>query len=419
MDRRLDPRSIVTPYAFAVHPDLLGMPLATPWQRFGAIFLDLIVIWFISQVGGAPLAVASTILLFWLATRKPSRDAFGTIFRIAVGCLGVLVLTGTVLGVLALRYGDVIQGFLDEADSGIQIQRTGILSPDSLEQGGEEEFGFLDFARGARITLELQEAVTQEEAQALMNELVVSAYGGGLPRNEIRDLVAGVIPEDAEWFPNSEAMLEMAMANLAAETGGAQTTVGPSGDSAEGSGAESGQEEPVLSPAALDSIAQLNRTIQRGQDDQADLERDLSRAEAALRDEESQGLLAWLWSLVDDLGIGFGWAAIYLTITHAWWRGVSVGKKIFRIRVVMIDKRPLNWWLSFERAGGYAAGFATGLLGFAQIFWDPNRQAIHDKVSETIVIQDGKAPVPGPWIEQGKSQWTRDGHGEQTATVPD
>ena len=69
----------------------------------------------------------------------------------------------------------------------------------------------------------------------------------------------------------------------------------------------------------------------------------------------------------------------------------------------MIDKRPLNWWLSFERAGGYAAGFATGLLGFAQIFWDPNRQAIHDKVSETIVIQDGKEPVPGPWIGEGKA----------------
>jgi hypothetical protein len=79
----------------------------------------------------------------------------------------------------------------------------------------------------------------------------------------------------------------------------------------------------------------------------------------------------------------------------------------------------LNWWLSFERAGGYAAGFATGLLGFAQIFWDPNRQAIHDKVSETIVIQDGQQPVPGPWIEEGKSQWTSGPHGEQSTPGAD
>ena len=68
-------------------------------------------------------------------------------------------------------------------------------------------------------------------------------------------------------------------------------------------------------------------------------------------------------------------------------------------------RRLSRWWLSFERAGGYAAGFATGLLGFAQIFWDPNRQAIHDKVSETIVIQDGKAPLPGPWIDEGRAMW--------------
>ena len=33
--------------------------------------------------------------------------------------------------------------------------------------------------------------------------------------------------------------------------------------------------------------------------------------------------------LIDDLGIGFGWAALYLTVTHAWWKGTSVGKKVF------------------------------------------------------------------------------------------
>jgi hypothetical protein len=415
MDRRLDPRSIVTPYAFAVHPDLLGMPLATPWQRLGAIVLDLIVIFFLSNLGVAPLAIASTLLLFWLATRKPGRDAFGTLFRIAVGCLGLMVLTATVLVVLWLRYGDDVQRALDEADSGIQIQGPGVLSPDSLGQGGDGELGFLDIALGARRAFELQEAATREEAQALMNEFVKGAYGGGLPRNEIRELVVGVIPEDAAWAPNAEAMLDLAMANLVAETGSPQEPGGPG----QGSGAESAQEDVALSPAALDSIAQLIRTIQRAQDEQADLERDLTRTRDALEAEQNEGLLAWLWSLVDDLGIGFGWAAIYMTITHAWWRGFSIGKKIFGIRVVMIDKRPLNWWLSFERTGGYAAGFATGLLGFAQIFWDPNRQAIHDKVAETIVIQDRKDPVPGPWIEEGRAQWNRGRHGEQNASGAD
>jgi hypothetical protein len=41
----------------------------------------------------------------------------------------------------------------------------------------------------------------------------------------------------------------------------------------------------------------------------------------------------------------------------------------------------------FGRYGGYGAGFATGLLGFLQIYWDPNRQAIQDKISATVVIK--------------------------------
>ena len=41
----------------------------------------------------------------------------------------------------------------------------------------------------------------------------------------------------------------------------------------------------------------------------------------------------------------------------------------------------------FGRCGGYGAGFATGLLGFLQVYWDPSRQAIQDKISATVVIQ--------------------------------
>jgi hypothetical protein len=138
-----------------------------------------------------------------------------------------------------------------------------------------------------------------------------------------------------------------------------------------------------------------------------DVETNLARTQQELEEQENAGIMDWFLDLIDDLGLGFGWAALYMTVTHAWWKGFSVGKKMLGIRVVMIDQRPLNWWLSFERAGGYAAGFATGLLGFAQVFWDPNRQAIHDKVSETIVIQDKKAVVPGPWVAEGRAQWER------------
>jgi len=41
---------------------------------------------------------------------------------------------------------------------------------------------------------------------------------------------------------------------------------------------------------------------------------------------------------------------------------------------------------SFQRLASAVAG--DGLLGFLQILWDPNRQAMHDKIVGTVVIMD-------------------------------
>jgi len=73
-------------------------------------------------------------------------------------------------------------------------------------------------------------------------------------------------------------------------------------------------------------------------------------------------------------------------VLTAFWHGQTIGKKILSIRVLQLDGTPLTLWDSFGRYGGYGAGLATGLLGFMQIFWDANRQAIHDKISATVVI---------------------------------
>nr|WP_241242434.1 RDD family protein [Thalassotalea sp. G2M2-11] len=93
----------------------------------------------------------------------------------------------------------------------------------------------------------------------------------------------------------------------------------------------------------------------------------------------------WLKGIIDDLGLSFGWAAFYFSVLTAVWNGQTPGKKLMKIRVVQLDGTPLSVWDSFGRYGGYGAGLATGLLGFLQIYWDPNRQAIHDKISATVV----------------------------------
>ena len=89
---------------------------------------------------------------------------------------------------------------------------------------------------------------------------------------------------------------------------------------------------------------------------------------------------------------------MYLTLFLVLWDGRTPGKKALGLRVVRLNGEPLSLFLSLERAGGYAAGLATGLLGFAQVLWDPNRQAIHDKIAETVVIREN---VPKPQWASG------------------
>jgi uncharacterized RDD family membrane protein YckC len=83
----------------------------------------------------------------------------------------------------------------------------------------------------------------------------------------------------------------------------------------------------------------------------------------------------------------------YFTTFISLGKGQTLGKRLLGIKVIQLDGSPLSLWDSFGRYGGYGAGIATGLLGFIQIYWDPNKQAIHDKISATVVIDVNKAPL--------------------------
>jgi uncharacterized RDD family membrane protein YckC len=103
--------------------------------------------------------------------------------------------------------------------------------------------------------------------------------------------------------------------------------------------------------------------------------------------QTDHSVLQWLQGMLTDLGIGFGWAVVYFTLFISWNGGQTLGKAFMAIKVVKLNNTPLSLWQAFGRQGGYGAGFATGLLGFIQIYWDPNRQAIQDKVADTLVLQ--------------------------------
>jgi len=99
---------------------------------------------------------------------------------------------------------------------------------------------------------------------------------------------------------------------------------------------------------------------------------------------------SWLNAVADfsrTLGLTFGWAGVYFTLGTTLLRGRTVGKFLFGTRVVRLDGRRLNAMDAFTRYGGYAAGVATGLIGFARLFWDSNRQTIEDKIAWTVVVR--------------------------------
>jgi len=91
------------------------------------------------------------------------------------------------------------------------------------------------------------------------------------------------------------------------------------------------------------------------------------------------------------LGLRFGWAIAYFSLLPFWWKGQTVGKRLFGLRVVHLAGKPLGVMDCFGRYGGYAAGLATGGIGLLQVLWDPNRQAVQDKLAHTVVI-DLRAP---------------------------
>lgn len=150
------------------------------------------------------------------------------------------------------------------------------------------------------------------------------------------------------------------------------------------SAADAYRDSVKLAVAASD-ISRLESSNRRLNARGDSLERELDEA------HEAKGLRLFLAGFADDLGVGFGWSAVYFTAFLALWRGQTPGKRIADVRVLRLDGKPLGWWMSFERFGGYAASFSVGLIGFFQILWDRNRQGLHDKACETVVVRDSAA----------------------------
>lgn len=78
---------------------------------------------------------------------------------------------------------------------------------------------------------------------------------------------------------------------------------------------------------------------------------------------------------------------IYFAVIVALTNGLTLGKWLTGIRIVSLRHERISFWHSLERALGYGASLLEGGSGFVQYGIHPNKQTVHDRIAETIVVR--------------------------------
>lgn len=386
-----NPREIISPASFAVAPELLGRPLARPRQRALAMLLDLCILAVLVNAGGAILFGVAAAFALWRASRSLAGRRFSRSMRVGAAFVLFIVVVSN-------------WGFWNR-----HPERASRAKPEDGGSGVELQLGDIG-AIGDGIAL--RTASTPEAARKAADRLVARMQRKGLTAEkmeEIRNALEEKGQSDDEDSLGvgryTAAALEAAFAAAVGGSAGATGAPTPAAsrdsllraylaavDSGRASDARKLRQR--LAPSfAGDTLGALGRRV-------ASLQQENGRLTARLAQDSarSRGRLAGVIDtfanagdeivrLLKKAGLGFGWLGLYFTAFVALMHGQTPGKRIVGIRIVRLDGKPIGWWASFERFGGYAASIVTGLGGFFQILWDKNRQGVHDKIAETVVVR--------------------------------
>jgi uncharacterized RDD family membrane protein YckC len=82
----------------------------------------------------------------------------------------------------------------------------------------------------------------------------------------------------------------------------------------------------------------------------------------------------------------------YFTYFHGTI-GRTPGKRLFGLRVLRTDGRPVTPGPAFLRWAGYLVSFLPFLAGFLWIAVDRRKQGWHDKIAGTVVVREKKREV--------------------------
>jgi len=99
----------------------------------------------------------------------------------------------------------------------------------------------------------------------------------------------------------------------------------------------------------------------------------------------------WIYLAVLGAIVVFGIAMVtYQSVATARY-GRTLGKRWLHIRPLRVDGSRVGWGRALGREAIYWLSTVLGWLGFLDALWclwDGNHQCIHDKVADTIVVND-------------------------------
>ena len=378
---------VITPDSFQVSTAIIGLPLARPSRRLAAMLLDLAIVAFLVHMAGAVLlGLAAAWFAFRMSRRVTGTGArpFGRAVRLGIRAAGAFIL----FLVATSLWSSAGRGIRRAFDGGVQMS-VASSGGDSVRVSPARALGLV------REATALQRAESEDEARRLAGELAAGFRRAGMTEEQVRETVEGIAEgADQEWMDRAvQGALAQPAAGAEADAPAAPDSLARAYAAAVAAGDSAAANE--LRPRLASIVARDSLDALRGELRQA--ERRSERLRERAEEAEDRGLLASILEALDELGIGFGWTGLYFTAFTTLWRGQTPGKRITGVRVVRLNGQPMTLWMSFERFGGYAAGLVTGLLGFAQVYWDRNRQMIHDKIVETVVVRDrGEAAAPPP-----------------------
>lgn len=381
-------RQVLTPFAFKIDQTLFGLQLAAPWRRLVALLIDLLLVAILSGGPGELLAIVIAVTIFRFGSKKRAEQlgkVKGKKRRATLRFIAAFIVFVVLLNILPKAINEA-ENALGDGDGDYVAPVVNNADVVDEEVGLTQTIELSALVIGVAKILDKSECNDAECAYAELSPFIEGVADIKVSENVHHTAIEQMV-ENSKLASEEQLLLQgRLMADYEAYIASnslKNTEIATSKNANENTRDAEYYTEKYGNIGGQSANGKFNYNEIGLSKEQIEA---LDKLEQEQNDKPTYSILKLVRGIVDDLGLGFGWAAFYFTVFTALWQGQTPGKRLLRIKVLQLDGTPLSMWDSFGRYGGYGAGIATGMLGFIQVFWDANRQMIHDQISATVVI---------------------------------